>query len=582
MYDKKFLDELKKQSPLELSSYLEECEFYERISSEEIIQSLNEEFSGKSASIKGFVLPAFSSIISGIGNELNIKSLKSLDKKGITVDRLYDEFNNFDYYEDNGIKDNYIDIKEEENIEPINKYDRKNYEDVNKLNKYKKERFSENKNRKTIEDDIQGKAVYKSKKDAEKRNFKNKTEHTPNIDHVVPLKEKFKELENNPLLDKKDKKEICNIPENYEILTEKLNKSKGDKTNAELIKKNKDLTKEEKSNLLEKDKKAKSSMNHKQNDIVLDKLKNDPKKAFKKIKNSEVTKMKINNVKSEALDSVIGDTVILCAKAGFYEFKDSIENGIKYKTNETTKVEAFKYRIKRAFSYILSKVKNIFSKESFNFVKNIIKTLLSIIVDLFAGVVRSIGKIIVKGFTSIISSIKILMTKSSEMSYSEKAEAIVKIISSLVVASLGTVIDSLLGKIGMPEKPKKICSIIISAFLVALVGYFIDKLDLFSNKLNLRLQRINEVFDMRIEQLKDNTIEFKNSVEELITMQLSQFDENKQNVLNALSNDDYIGVSEGSFEIAAELNVNLEYSNVNEFFDYLDDSDEITIGEKNN
>lgn len=94
---------------------------------------------------------------------------------------------------------------------------RSEVDDVAKRNKYKEEKFG---NRKTVDDEYTGKRI--------------KRENV-NIDHVTPIDTINKAY---PDLKPEQRKELANNEKNLAVTNEKLNKSKGNLSNSEVIDRN--------------------------------------------------------------------------------------------------------------------------------------------------------------------------------------------------------------------------------------------------------------------------------------------------------------------------------------------------------
>ena len=152
-----------------------------------------------------------------------------------------------------------------------------------------------------------------------------------------------------------------------------------------------------------------------------------------------------------------------------------------------------------------------------------------------------------------------------QMSYAQKADAIVKIVSSTVILSCGNLIEGFLNKIPFLNNYIKIVKPILIGFLVALVGYFLDKLDIFGAKAEQRALRIKEIFKLRAEEIQNNTKEFVQYTEKTLHEQLEVFKDWKDDILQHLSNNNSDKVLGKSFEIMKEFNVNQDYSNKEQF-----------------
>ena len=106
---------------------------------------------------------------------------------------------------------------------------------------------------------------------------------------------------------------------------------------------------------------------------------------------------------------------------------------------------------------------------------------------------------------------------SKEMTASEKGDAIVKILGSSVVALCGIGINTLLEKVPfLDDDGRNVVSTILTGLASILLFYVLDKADLFNVKKDKREQRLNEVFEMRIKEIKENTKVLETSVADSI------------------------------------------------------------------
>lgn len=580
----KFIDTITDISDSDLTKAMCEYELYEKKSYKEILEEIDGELVGESGALKTFVIPAFSNIIAEIGKTYNINMINKLMASGVTLERLFCDFSYDDNVEAYRIEEAKDIIRDEKRMDELQgKYDRSNYLRQSSLINYSNKKFNGNK---TIKSEVGNNIVYQKKEDLNNRNFNKKSEHMSNVDHVVPLKEMFYELESNPALNEKDYKDICNIEDNLMIIDSSMNCQKKEMTNSEYVNKYGDkLSDETKEKLLEAEKFAYLKMAEKQNEIVLNKIIGKPTNVQKDSKNYEealksakiqqkevainISKATAKHAVERTKEDLIGYAIILMTKAAFFEIKDSIVNGIESNTNEVTKIAAFGYRMKRACLYVINKFKEAFSTSILEIIKNIAKAFLKVIVDMFAGIIKSIGRIVVNGIGAIVKAIKILLAPSSEMSYAEKADAIVKIVGSMASIFIGEIIDRALSTIGIPEFINKAFKVITSGFSVALIGYSLDKMDLFSAKKEVRLQRIDELFDMRIKEIHNNVTEFIDITNNIMDRQVETLKQIKSDFIKGIINNDIQSIEESIEKFRGFSGVTLNYSNEEEFEDFL-------------
>lgn len=86
------------------------------------------------------------------------------------------------------------------------------------------------------------------------------------------------------------------------------------------------------------------------------------------------------------------------------------------------------------------------------------------------------------------------------------------------------------------------------------------------------MQRVNEIFNERIDEIEKDAEQFKMVTIELLETQKNMFDDTKGKLMTSIDNDDSQGVLDGSYELSKFFNVDLGYSNSEEFTEYLDNN----------
>lgn len=554
MSDKEWIEVLKNCSPLDMPETVQALEFYNKQSAENLMDEINEEFCGKEGVIKGFVAPAMISIFDSFSIETDIKYFKDLSRCGLTVEKIVAELSDFSYdkFGYASCSDLSADIEFKSN-RAYNENIRRQIDNTSYRDKEKEKRF---KDKQYIHSDYSNRRIYVNENETNRQGLKDINSRVTEVDHIKPLKEIFDDLKDNIALDDKDIREIANIDENLAYSERDINRSKRDDTNTEFVNSNKAIAKKlddkTKEKMLNLEKKAVNALEKKQNEVVIRNLKNADKR--KEVTSKIATKSFKDNGKY-AMGGVSSDILICFMKASFYEITDSIRNGIKHNTNTVTNTSAFAYRIKRIGKFILSRLKGIVSNSIFEFIKNLIISIIKGFINLFAGFIASIAKIIVKGINSIIRAVKILSLPESEMSWQIKADSIVKLISSTVILCCGDLVEGFINKVPFLNNYIKIVKPIIMGLLVALVGYLIDKMDLFNIKKTQRFERIKEVFDLRIKEIHENTTEFVELTISLLEEQINIFKDIKSELQDALDNDDSYKVLAHSINIKDFFNI---------------------------
>jgi len=539
-------------SPLDMTNYLLKLEICNKETAEELFNKIDNEFETKDGIIDTMIKPALFGMFDGIGRKYKLK---------VPVSQLVQEctgFNSSSY----GSFTNEHDIT----FESQREFDRKKNDNVYKRNKYRDE-LSDGK---TVKDEYTGERIYKKHKEAEKRNFKNKTTKTGDVDHIIPLKKIYKQVENNPMLTQSDIKEISNSTENYAFINSKLNRSKGDSLNSVVIKENSTLPEGTKQTMLAKHKKAQNNIDKDINKAVVKNLKN---KDLRSSASNEIKSKSLNTGKDAAKEGVILRASLLFIKTTYFEISDSLKNGVCHNMGVSCSIEALKKRFKRSINYIMSSLKDVMSGGFKDFLVETIKCGVKLVFDLFAGVVKSIGKIITTGFHAIVQSLKLLISPPPGMSLRERLDAITKLITTTAVGTLLTVSkETILA--ALPNNPlKDILFILLEGFAVAFVAYLLNKIDIFDVKREMKLKRIEEVFNERISEIKESTDDFKKTSIEVLYEQKKDFVESLNKMKIGIVEKDFDIANEMAFNIAERFNIDLGYSNEDEFIEMVDNED---------
>lgn len=563
-------EDLNRLSPLEIGNKLLEYEFYSKETAEEIIDKLHKEFKGKDAIVDSLITPAFFNIFDNLTQKLK------LDKYGVTPSRLVQECKEFNYDEEDTAYDesafttheNLYDVELKKDAEDYSKSVRNRIDDTSKRKDYRDNRFGDNK---TIKSDYDGKIIYNKQAEARDRNFKKNTSHYSDIDHIIPLEKVYDKLSSNMAMTEKDIKEIANLEENYAIANADINRRKGELTNEQYIDK---FGADEKTadNMMKAHKTAEKAMNTEQNKRVAKNLVLDSEIRNKVLK--ETSKEGLSNGGNAAMTAGVGEAVILFVKTAYFEINESIRHGIQFRLNATTTIEAFKLRVKRAMKYVVTNIKNVFSNSVGEFVKAFLSSLVSSIINMFTGIIKKAWDIVKKGFSAIVQAIKLLVNPPENMTGAQKADAIVKILATTVISAAGIALDAWLStifeKFPMLDFLSPVITSVITGLISALAVYLIDKIDIFGAKQEMRVDRINEVFEARVAEIKENMNNFNQAALEVLVEQKERFEAARNQILYAFKTDDYDKMASSMYVVAGTMGVTLEYSNTEEFAEFLD------------
>lgn len=575
------IDELNNASPLQVSKKLIEYELYDQQDSIEVLNKVYEEFESKQNIVDELVTPVFLNIADGIVKHPKLK----LEKTGITATRLVNEIKNFNYDSINSTKRDII--QDKKNLDQNTKvhvddkgvYDRKDM-DNNRKSSIAKEKFNSNRTMYSeleVNENGSKKRLYLYQNDEaiqKRKNAGKKTTHlTQNADHNVPLKQVYDNFGTSTVLSKNDLKKIGNIDGNFDIISEKLNKSKGSKTWTEYLKDNPNAVNEEtKKKILAREKEAISKLEKEANKTVVNNF----------IKDSKHAKNIANEAKDQAIDNgkhkAIGEIIILLIKPIYYEFNDIFKNGMIADLDVEDKVEAFIYRMKRVKDYILKNAIGTLFDNIKDFLQSFVTLLLNGIVNAFVGLLKKVLQVIMEGFTAIVESIKIMMKPADQISPAQKADAIMKLLATTAITFLGAYFEeSILGFLtGTPvEFLKDVIMIILTGIASTVVVWLIEQADLFSVKDEKRLMRIKEIFELRVETIKKNTDIFENASLETLAKQKLQFRKISEDMNNAIENN--LNVNNSIYQMADFMQIDLKVKSTNDFLHLLNTNEKLVI-----
>lgn len=614
LYEK--IDRLKSASILDVPKIIMEIELYDEKSASDIFDEISNEM-GKSELVDNVLNPSIVSILDGL---LQHPSMKGITREcGLSANRVIQECKNFNY---DGrafylLPDILVETRNQNassvkwGKEHRNNYVRKIYHNTNEMNKYKKRRVEENQGRKNLQDEYRGtKDITPDKKNPDKRRNDPKHEYNAETDHVVPLNNVFRQLQNNMGLSNDDIREVVNKDYNFALTARKINNRKKAMSNSEFIAlqdQNKakgkpyiELSPETRENMIRMEKHAQENINNQVNSTVIkniigkgkaDKakvkeviskkerelgrtLKPDERRQIEidlgKKKTFDIHNENIGQAGKQTLGYVIGTSVLFVIKPLYYEIKDGIIFGFREGVMAETYKEAFDIRFQRIQKYVCEQLKsleNIFSScmETLTYFMN---ALTEGLIGMFVGIFKNILKIIKEGVKVFIEAWPILFGKDSKkMSAAQKGDAIIKILGGTVVASLGIFLDQFFKNNAsfIPENFRVVVSTMLTGIASAFLLYVLDKVDLFNVKKDIREQRLNEIFEERRIEIemacKDVHDAVVNKIRETYIKTSSLFIDIK----NALGVNDYKNVNNSLLQIAKVIGTSLPYETEEEF-----------------
>ncbi len=514
------------------------------------------------------------------------------------------------------------------NSEMSQVFDRKKYEDKRAMDGYK-DRMSDGHS--TVQDEYTGKKdLYDSKKNRPNTATDEKYGKLAETDHIVPLKQIHEEFKNNYALADDDIKRIANADYNLATTSAELNDKRGkaELTNSDFINKRKKegnpLDEATKNNMLSLEKNAKKEIDKSANSAVIhnitgtvdkkalnakyDALLESKKKAYEKkhgtkpsedqiakmkanvdlqknnelqaskeiqkAKGKEIRKTAAKEATNQAKEYAVGNLILYIVKPLYFEMTDIMKNGLTEGVNASSTGEALSIRVNRIKKYLAENLQGFLGDNILEFVKGFISSLLSGIIELFVGILKQVLKVVREGIKIFTQSAEVLFgEKSKEMTPSQKGDAIIKILGGSVISIIGVGIDALLSKIGVPDGLRTIMVTILSGIASATFMMLLDKIDLFSVKPEKRRDRIIEIFKQKIQEIEEAERTFNITAIELLKDQRESFENIRDTINKGITDDNINIINQGMYQMANFMNVDLEYSNTEEFCDYMDSND---------
>ena len=111
----------------------------------------------------------------------------------------------------------------------------------------------------------------------------------------------------------------------------------------------------------------------------------------------------------------------------------------------------------------------------------------------------------------------------------------------------------------------------LSGIASTLFMLLLDQIDLFSVKAEKRRQRIEEIFDERIQDIKNATQTFNTAAIEALQTQKQQFAAFKKSINKGLGKNNIDEINSSLFNLASFMKVDLGYKNQSEFVEQFTD-----------
>lgn len=560
------IEKIKNASPLELPYVIMETELHDKQTAYQIYDEVSKTFEGEGI-IDNVVTPVLATMIDGV---LSMKCFKGVSRKmGLSAQRVIQECQSFNY--DGQVSflmpDSFVESKNNAEYQHLwgeqnrSEYIRSLYEDTNAMNKYKKQKIQENGGRVNMEDEYRRtRDITGSKATADKRRKDPKNEHNAETDHIIPLNTAFSQLQNNSALSSGDIKRIANQDYNFAVTGRMVNNPKRDMSNSEFIKEQDrrkkeglpyvELDENQRANMIKMEKEAQQAINETVNKTVLDNLtaqgkadraerkaamdaeqerlgrkltKEEIAAVDKKLAQQKAADIHFGNAKNAGKQSLMylaGNAVLLVLKPLYYEIKDMVMNGFLNGVCANGFREALSIRFSRIKNYVwnyISSAKEMLGA-AMDLLKDFISALIEGVIGMFVGIFKKILRVLKEGVKIGMQAYSVLFgSESKNITANEKGDAIVKLLGGSVVALCGIGINTLLEKLPMlNEEGREVISTLLSGLASIFLFYALDKADLFNVKKDKREKRLDEVFNMRIEEIKENTFSFEKAASDAI------------------------------------------------------------------
>jgi hypothetical protein len=591
-FDKQ-IERIKKASPLELPYIIMETELHDKKSAYELYEDVSKTFEGEGI-IDNVVAPVITTMIDGV---LAMRCFRGVSRKmGLSSQRVMQECKSFSYEGKVSflMPDSFVESKNNAEVQQLwgnenrNEYIREQYENKYLMDKYKKGKSIENGSRVNMEDEYRKTHdITSSKAKADRRRNDPKNEHNAETDHIIPLHTVFSQLQNNSALSSGDIRRVANQDINFAVTGRMINNPKRDMTNSEFIKEQDrrknlglpyvELNETQRANMIQMERDAQKSIEKCVNETVLNNLsgkgqvdRKERKDAIKKkeqelgrkltaeeraavdkkLGEEKASNIHMGNLKNAGKSSLMylgGNVILLVVKPLYYEIKDSIMNGFLTGVCANSIKEAITIRFSRVKNYVWSYLISIKDRlgTALDFIKDFISALIEGIIGMFVGVFKQVLRVLKEGVKIGMQAFSVLFGKESkEMTAGEKGDAIIKILGSSVVALCGIGINTLLEKVPiLDDDGRNVVSTILTGLASILLFYVLDKADLFNVKKDKREQRLNEVFEMRIKDINENTNILEKTVADSIRRSYILSQDMLKEIRNLSKTDNYKGLN---------------------------------------
>lgn len=192
------------------------------------------------------------------------------------------------------------------------------------------------------------------------------------------------------------------------------------------------------------------------------------------------------------LYQAVGQLLINFFSEVFREFQDAMQNGWKKGVHANSFLEALGVRFQRIAERVLADWRNILKTAAVGAISGFLSGALTTFANAFVTTGKRAIRLIREGFFSLLQALKCVMFRPENMTPEQARDAAIKIIASAVITAGGIVLEEYLQKaltglmgsltilgLHVPAVLSTIFAGALTGLGVALVVYYLDKLDLF-------------------------------------------------------------------------------------------------------
>ena len=389
------------------------------------------------------------------------------------------------------------------------------------------------------------------------------------LEHIVSVKECYDNFEFRLFSSKEDMKNIITSKENTTFIEGSLNVSKRDSSlNKWGNKQNKKDKSKTNAQYYDVDLK-KASMLDKNSRIFINQQV--AKNKFKYYSKS-ITSESLKSGGKMAIRQAIG---IIFTEVTFVVMEELPMLFHKSKNNFNIK-SIFKEiisLIKKAFSNVKNKMKDIIDAINDGFQSGVISTIITTILNTFTTTASSIIKTIRSATSSLCEACKILIFNKDKLNKKDKLKAVLKVLSTGIGVIIGTTVSEIVKtkltplKLSFPilsDVINEVIPMFIGSFITGLLSvtaiYWIDTKNIFEKIFNFEQKLLRSSIDITLEKFNDIDMALNKYMKYLFTIDLDAMEKEIIDLSNLNDNLEN-NTSDELFNYCNNKNINLGYEN---------------------